>query len=168
MNARGLAEVVGVLGVMGSLIFVGLEVRQNSVATRASNNATVADAYRQTNTMIASSPDLARAMVAVGEDPDLASAADRILVLGLWRAVFHTWSNVHRQWVSDTLDQVLYESFVEEVSSYSSKTGMDDSIDQVDRRTRTMLWAWESEKFVFNSEFRNFVDTIVETGYPPN
>ncbi|MFT7652302.1 MAG: hypothetical protein ACI9ON_002311 [Limisphaerales bacterium] len=30
--ARGIAEVIGLLGIVGSLAFVGLEVRQNSVA----------------------------------------------------------------------------------------------------------------------------------------
>jgi hypothetical protein len=32
---RQAIETIGILGVVGSLIFVGLEVRQNSIATRA-------------------------------------------------------------------------------------------------------------------------------------
>jgi hypothetical protein len=168
LTTKGFVEALGVFGVIGSLIFVGLEVRQTSVATRAATNATVAGAGLELNLAIASSPDLARAMVAVGEEPEAASPSDRISVLGLWRAQFHQWSNIHRQWLNETLDRVLYESMVEDVSTYSMKANTDLPADQLERRQRTMQWAWESEKRVFNREFRDFVDTIIETGFPPN
>ena len=68
-TTRGIAEVIGLVGIVGSLVFVGLEVRQNSVATRASTNAAVADAFLELNLVLASSPELARAMVASVDDP---------------------------------------------------------------------------------------------------
>jgi hypothetical protein len=116
-SARGIAEAIGAIGVMGSLIFVGLEVRQNSTATRAATNAAVADTYRQMNALIASSPELAQAMVAMGESPEEASDVDKVLVLGLWRGIFHSWQNVHRQWTDQTLDRALYESPIRKKST---------------------------------------------------
>ena len=38
MRGKSLREVVGFAGVVGSLVFVGLEIRQNTLATRAAAN----------------------------------------------------------------------------------------------------------------------------------
>ncbi len=96
------------------------------------------------------------------DDPEKLSPEERILVLGMWRAIFHTWSNGHRQWTNETLDHVLYESIVSEISTYSHN--QDESIEDIDGRSRAMRWAWESERFVFNIEFQRFVDELISTG----
>jgi len=160
-TAKGIAEVLGLVSIVASLVFVGLEVRQNSVATRASANATVADAFRELNLVLASSPELAHAMVVSFDDPGKLSAEERVLVLGIWRALFHTWSNGHRQWVNETLDEALYESIVSEISQYVRHK--DASGEDLDRRSLAMRWAWGSERFLFNDEFQQFVDELIGT-----
>ena len=45
-ESRRALEVVGALGVIGSLIFVGLEVRESSRATRAATDAQIAAQVR--------------------------------------------------------------------------------------------------------------------------
>ncbi len=161
-TTRGIAEVIGLVGIMGSLVFVGLEVRQNSVATRASTNASVADAFIEINLVLASSPELAHAIAVSFDDPEKLSTEERILVLGMWRAIFHIWSNGHRQWTNETLDRVLYESIVSEISTYGRN--QDESVGDIDSIGRAMRWAWESERFIFNSEFQQFVDELISTG----
>jgi hypothetical protein len=161
-TAKGVAEAIGLMGIVASLVFVGLEVRQNSVATRASTNAAVADAFIELNLVLASSPDLSRAVVVSFEDPGKLSPEDRILVLGMWRTVFHVWSNAHRQWTNETLDEVLYESIISEISTYGRKK--DQSVEDIDGRARSMRWAWESERFIFNREFQEFVDELIGAG----
>ncbi len=158
-TSRGIAEVIGLVGIVGSLVFVGLEVKQNSVATRASTNAAVADAFIELNLVLASSPELARAVVVSFDGPEKLLPEERILLLGMWRTVFHVWSNGHRQWTNETLAQVLYESIVSEISTYGRN--QDESIEDIDGRSRSMRWAWESERFVFNIEFRQFVDELM-------
>ena len=161
-TAKGVAEAIGLVGVVASLIFVGFEVRQNSVATRASTNAAVADAYVELNLVLASSPELARAVVVSFKGPDSLSPEERIMILGMWRTLFHVWSNGHRQWTNDTLDLVLYESIVSEISTYAAN--QDESVEDLEGRGRSMRWAWESERFIFNPEFRQFVDELVGAG----
>ena len=158
-TGRGIAELIGIAGVVCSLVFVGFEVRQNSVATRASANAAFADAFVELNLVLASSPELARAVVIAFDSPEKLSPEERIMALGLWRSVFHVWSNGHRQWSNETLDQVLYESIVSEISKYGRN--QDESIEDIDGRSRSMRWAWESERFLFNTEFQTFVDEII-------
>lgn len=161
-TAKGIAEVIGLISIVSSLVFVGLEVRQNSVATRASTNAAVANAFLELNLVLASSPELAHSVVVSFEDPENLSPEERILSLGLWRALFHTWSNAHRQWVNETLDEVLYKSIVSEISTYGINAN--ETVEDLDGRSRAMRWAWQSERFIFNSDFQQFVDGLIGAG----
>lgn len=154
-------QAVGLFALVASLIFVGIEVRQNSVATRAATNAAVKDAFREFNSVIASSPELAQALADNAENPNDASPEDRVQMLAMWRALFHIWSNVHRQHLNGTLDPILYDAVVQEISMYAGNTRGTEIVDDADRRARQMNWAWESERFIFNSDFQVFVDEIL-------
>jgi hypothetical protein len=158
---KNTVEIVGIFAVVASLVFVGVEVRQNSVATRSATNATVKDAFSELNLAIASSPELARAMVTLAENPADALPEDRLRVLALWRALFHVWSNVHRQHLNGTIDPALYDAVVQEISALAGKFHGSAVPDDVERRKRQMRWAWESERFVFNPDFQSFVDEII-------
>jgi hypothetical protein len=166
-RTRRLAEVIGLLGVVASLIFVGVEVRQNSVATRAATDAAVADGYRDLNLAIATSSDLARVFAEHAADPGAAPAEDQILMLGLWRALFHIWSNSHRQHLNGTLDPAIFDGVVQEMKTYSGTPSIGAPINQIERRRRFMQWAWESERFIFNPDFQLFVDSLLAAGPRP-
>ena len=157
---RKAGEAVGVLGVIGSLIFVGVEVQQNSRATRAATDVAVADAYRDLNQIIATTPELARAFATYGADPDSAPPDQRLMMLAYWRAGFFHWSNIHRQYMNGTLDRAIYQGLVREVGTYALL--QDAAVLDLDRRRRFMLWAWESERFIYSEEFQEFVDRILE------
>jgi hypothetical protein len=160
-SARNVAEGIGILGVIGSLIFVGGELRQNAIATRAATNAEVSLAFVELNLMLASSPELARAFAEHADDPATAPREAQILMTGSWRALFHIWSNAHRQHLNGTLDPAIYESVVQEISTYSVGTmETHDNVDLV-RRKALMNWAWQNERFIYNQEFQNFVDEIL-------
>ena len=163
LNKRVIAEIIGVVGVVGSLIFVGLEIRQSSAATRAANNALVADSFRDLNLVLASSPGLSRALVVVGGDPDAASPEDRTMALAFLRALFHTWSNAHRQWMNGTLDPALFEGVVSEIETYGKVPATDEPIDELGERARSVRWAWDNEQFIFNPEFRAFVNEALRS-----
>ena len=154
-------QAVGLFAVVASLIFVGIEVRQNSIATRSATNAAVKDAFRELNSVIASSPELARALAANSENPNAAPPEDRIQMLSMWRAAFHIWSNVHRQHLNGTLDPALYDAVVQEISMYAGDALENETVDDAERRARHMRWAWESERFIFNQDFQLFVDEIL-------
>ncbi len=154
-------QAVGLFALVGSLIFVGIEIRQNSIATRSATNAAVKDAFRELNSVIASSPELAQALAANAENPNDAPPKDRVQMLAMWRALFHTWSNVHRQHLNGTLDPALYDAVVQEISMYAGNARGIENVDDAERRSRHMQWAWESERFVFNLDFQVFVDGIL-------
>ena len=49
MSGKAVRETLGFLGVMASLVFVGLEIRQGASATRAATVLQLKDAWVQTN-----------------------------------------------------------------------------------------------------------------------
>ena len=82
-------------------------------------------------------------------------------MLGSWRALFHIWSNAHRQHLNGTLDPAIYESVVQEISTYA--VGAMETHDNPDlvRRRALMNWAWQNERFIYNRDFQDFVDGIL-------
>lgn len=154
---RAVVEAIGLLGVIGSLTFVGLEVRGNSIATRAANDSAVADGFRDENLAIATSAALGNALVATQDDPQAASPQDQMLTLALWRAGFHNWSNAYRQHLNGTLDPELWASIVQEISAYSEKPSASAGGKPIPRG-RVARWAWKSERFLYSPDFRRFVD----------
>jgi len=158
-------EVVGVLGVIGSLAFVGLEVRESSRATRAATDAEIASQFVALNIAILESPELNAAFDAAREagHPSGVSAADQGLLLAFYRSLFHTWSNTHRQYLSGSVHPMLFEAVVGEISTYA---GSVDSTAPAEHNERRVLvrWAWESERFLYNPAFRFFVDSIMGSG----
>ncbi|MFT4564488.1 MAG: hypothetical protein ACI9BW_004255 [Gammaproteobacteria bacterium] len=165
---KRIIEAVGFLGVVGSLIFVGLEVRQNSIAIRSETNASVAQAFQTHNMMMASVPELAAAWSRNAVSPETASPEDAFQLAALWRSLFHVWSNAHRQHLNGTLDPSIYASVVQEVTLYagaSRPSGSDESVaiwagDAT--LTRHFLWAWKGNRYAFNPEFRSFIDGIID------
>jgi len=159
--AKRVIETVGFVGVVGSLIFVGLEVRQNSVAIQAATNASVAEAFHEQNMMLASSPELAAALARNVESPESGSIEDVIQILGAWRGAFHIWSNAHRQHLDGTLHPAIFASVVQEISTYATKSSDDSADNPVTWRKRQMRWAWENERFIYNPDFQAFVDETI-------
>ena len=152
---------VGIVAIVASLIFVGGELRQNAITTKAAMNAEIADTFVDVNLVIASSPELTQRLADFADNPTAAPLEAKIQMLGIWRAVFHTWSNVHRQHLNGTIDPAIYESVVQEISTYAAATSNNNQNADVIRRQAFMRWAWESERFIFNPDFQVFVDGIL-------
>jgi hypothetical protein len=161
LKTRRIAELLGLLGVIASIIFVGVEIRQNSVATRAATDAAVSDAFRELNLVLASSPDLAAAFAAAADNPAGAPSEAQTMMLSFYRALFHIWSNGHRQHLNGTIDPAIFRAIVQEISTYAGDAYSDAEIDDIDRRRRLTRWAWDSERFIFNSDFQVLVDSIL-------
>ena len=155
------AEMIGIFAIVASLIFVGGELRQNAIATRAAMNAEIAVSFVDLNLVVASSPELTQRLADFAENPAAAPREAQIQMLGIWRAMFHVWSNVHRQHLNGTIDPAIYESVVQEVSTYAATASKSNQNADVVRRQAFMRWAWESERFIFNPDFQDFIDGIL-------
>jgi hypothetical protein len=143
MKQKGipLRELISTLAVVASLVFVGLEIRQNTAAQRSQTRQAISDAAYDSFTRLAESPDLAAAFNSVfGADTTSLSATDssraEYLMLGALRRMENVYLQ-HREGVFD--DDIL--------ETYGFSGG-------VFARPQFRPW-WERESFrdVFDSSF---------------
>jgi hypothetical protein len=55
-----ISQIVAVVGILGSLIFVGVQIRQNTRATRAASHNAVSNSLNEINRMFAENADLTK------------------------------------------------------------------------------------------------------------
>jgi hypothetical protein len=150
-RVRHIVEIVGLAGLIGSLLFVGLEVRQNAAATRAATAQEVSSSFRDLNLMMAGDADFIRILTTYRQNPEDATVVEQQRLRSFFRALFHIWSNVYYQNLNGTVDAQIYDGMVSEVSTYAS-AGL-----------RAPFWAWESERFIYPEQFRAFMDSLSGT-----
>ena len=94
MGSKRLIEVLASVGVIASLIFVGIQLRQEAEATRSATVLEIKNAWVELNLAEATSSELSLAFQDVDENGyDGASYESRSHVNGFWRALFHNQSN---------------------------------------------------------------------------
>jgi hypothetical protein len=152
LKFRSVAEAVGLLGAMGSLIFVGLEVRQNTEATRLDAAQQLTQTWFQWDLEMGAGREGWEALEVVlqFEDPGTAPFVERSMVLSLARTQFQAWATWHHLWESGVLDNALWRATEREIRmDINSETG------------RITLWAWGEAGPQFREGFRAFLDGIV-------
>jgi len=144
------------LGVIASLVFLGMQVRQEAAASRAATFQQLKDSWVQTNLAEATSVDLANAFeTAQTQGWEETSSVERRLLSGYIRTLFHNWSNAYYHYEDGTLDENQWESYVREMRS-----GM---------RNPLLLQVWSEWGFVFDDQFRELMNNILaESGAETN
>jgi hypothetical protein len=148
---RGIVEIIGLAGLIASLVFVGLEVSQNAAATRAATAQEISSSFRDINLMMAGDAEFSEMLVSSSQNPEDAPPVDQARLRSFFRALFHIWSNVYYQNLNGTVDDQIYDGMVSEVSAYA-RSGF-----------RAPFWAWESARFIYPVQFRTFMDSIAAT-----
>ena len=143
-------------------MFVGLEVRESSKATRAATDAEIAAQFVALNTTMYASPELAGAFVEENDKghPSLTSGESQFVLQAFYRALFHVWSNAHRQHLNGTVNPLLFAAVTQEIVAHAGPESPDDS-PKINASRRLMQWAWGTERFIYNPVFQEFVDSIL-------
>ncbi len=111
-NFAQIAEIVAAVGVIASLVYVGLELNENTAAVRAGTSQAIFDSSREFVLDVAISEDLSR-IRSIGS-PDLSQLTDleadrfRGLVLGNWIYFQNVWI----QWTLGVVDDRVWETYV--------------------------------------------------------
>lgn len=103
-------RLLGALGVIASLVFVGLELRQNTEALRAQTRQGLADRNAEVIYAVAENPELARAWTLIWQRDSLAgqaltmvdSAQARWAMWGMLRFVEHAFLQVEEGLLPET------------------------------------------------------------------
>ncbi|MDJ0655455.1 MAG: hypothetical protein QNJ40_14935 [Xanthomonadales bacterium] len=142
-----LIEIVGFVGIVGSLLFVGLQIRQEAAATRSATVLQLKDAWVQVNLVQATSPELAEAFETVIRDGWDASFRARHHIEGFYRTMIHNWSNAHYQYRNGTLDDNQWLPHQREI--------------QASKDNPLIRRVWEDWRHVFDDEFGVLMDGVM-------
>lgn len=142
-----IGEILGAIGVIVTLAYLAVQIRQNTKATRASTAQQMTDNWVSINLFIAQNGETAARSLA---DPEL-TPAEFHSVLGFWRAMFHQWSNNHYQYTHGVLDEALFQPTAREISMNASAGEFG----------KTMRSAWGAARYIYNAEFCAFMDELL-------
>ncbi len=114
-SPKTLIEAAGGIAVLVGLIFVGLELRQNTEAVQSATLQSMIDSSQEYLLLLASDPELNRIYRQGVADPDGLNEADASQFFFLLRAQWLRFQNAFLQWQKGTMsdeDWVFYENFL--------------------------------------------------------
>jgi len=152
MDVKSYVEFIGAAAVLFGLIFVGLELRQNTAAVEAATLQDLTDASVDWITNIASDPDLTRLFLTQTAALADLSEVERQQLHLLYRAQWFRFQNAFLQWNRGTLDEddwLIYEGFICRV-----RTDAAQSTIAADIRVTT----WNDHRAVLLDQFVVFVE----------
>ena len=140
-------ELAGATAVLLGLVFVGLELRQNTAAVQAATMQSMIDASGEYLLLMASDPELNRIYRKGTEDYSSLHEDEASRLFFLIRAQWLRFQNAYQQWRRGAMsgeDWVFYEAFI---CSRSAST------------TEELRWlSWDEHRSALTPEFASFVE----------
>jgi hypothetical protein len=106
-NLANIADIVGVIAIIGSLIYVARQLRQNTEMMRAESRNEIAHSHQQELHTVTEYPEIMKGLLGADSDLD-----DNVVRLHMWltshcRAREHEWLQLR----SGALDQSAWETY---------------------------------------------------------
>jgi len=152
------AETLGVLGVIGSLAFVALEIRQNTAAVRSQAAQGVMDQISSVLGMVITDPELTEVLTRGMADPTSLSPTELAQFQSFFTVSLQSYQNLFIQVREGALDRDQAEGWWQLLRNTLNTPGVE--------------YHWETRSYLLSPEFRSFVNTEVvtrepTTGYTP-
>jgi hypothetical protein len=139
-------QIVGTLGVIASLIFVGLQVRQNTKATRVQVQENMTSGYISVAQILIDNAEVfTRGIAATRESFASFSDAEKMIYFSLIFSIFKHFENIYSQRERGFIDQESWAAWSEHMLMYFNQPGV-------------KMW-WEWRRGNFNPRFRSFVES---------
>ena len=142
-------DVLGHVAVVGSLIFVGVQIHQASVVSRSATVLQLKDNWVQLNLAGATTPELVDAYETVRTSGWESDAHARGLVDAFERARLHNWSNAYYQYRNGTLEEDQWLPHLREI--------------QHNVKNPILKKVWSEWDYAFDDEFRKLMDDALSS-----
>lgn len=152
LRLRSAIELFGAVGVIGSLVFVGIEIRRNSAATRAAATQDLGQSWIDWN-LATATREIQEAVVLVGQstEPSEAPIVDQRIAESYVRSIFSSWSISHYQYRMGVLDTPLWAGVMRD---------MESGVDATNGFGRLIIWAWSRNRHLYNEDFTTLMDSL--------
>jgi len=140
-----ISEFVGAIGVVASLIYVGLEVRRNTKALRAQAQETVVSGYMQSINMISEHADvMAKCFRSSYEEFRAYPEGEKTIFFGVVFGFFKHFEQIHAQYRRGLIDDQEWDSWSEHIRMQFHQPGPQ--------------WWWTMRRTSFVESFREYLE----------
>jgi len=105
-----IAELLGALGVIASLVYLAAQIRQNTRTMRAATYESLSQATAASNTLLISDPDVAR-LIERGFGSDPLEREDRARFAAYLRMTFRRYDSIYLHYRQGTLPLEAWEAY---------------------------------------------------------
>jgi len=150
MSGKAIRETVGFLAVVGSMVFVGVEIQQNTAATRSATQQAIYDAGRQGSYALMANLPLLEVLLAIENDPSqletFSGTIEGRLLRAFWNARFNEMENSYFHFREGTLDPEPWSGW----EGYITEVVGDP----------TFPYHWDMLQARYGDEFRAMIDGV--------
>ena len=144
-----IAEIIGVIIVVVTLLYLSVQVRQNTIALRSSTTHSVQAQIATNYGLIAADPELMGILLKGMQKPSALSALETGRFMAWWSIALYAWQNIYYQMLSGAYEKPIFDGFMRLLAGASSSPGF-----------RTV---WEQRKFILSTDFQEYVEAEVFT-----
>lgn len=141
------AESLGAIGVVVSLIYLAIQIQRNTSAIRANTAQQVTNRGGEIAEAVATQADLADIQRRGLVEPDSLTAAEKFRFSHIMNSIFRAYENMDYQHRIGLLDDDIW-------------TGLDNNLKKVVKQPGFREW-WRSAGDGYNQEFQNRINAIV-------
>jgi hypothetical protein len=145
-----IGEFLAAIATIATLIYLAVQIRQNTQATRAASFHAVTDSMNHVNVAVAQDPALARVMSAGLKDRGGLRGEELQQFDNLMLSYFHVFETVHYQARVGAGERSLLEAEERSLESLLAQAGVRE-------------W-WADNPYAFGSEFRAYIDRFLAEG----
>lgn len=110
-NLAHLAEIIGAVAIVISLVYVGQELNANTAAVQAASLQSVTNASSVSMLAVVENEDFARIRIQAMRDPSQLSETEQLRWFLYQRQMWLHFQNVWQQWELGTLDNGIWEGY---------------------------------------------------------
>lgn len=145
-----LADTAAAFGVIGSLIFVGFQVRQNSSGQRAAAVQAHMSTFQEVYSPIMDTEEMGKLVFDGLRDPELIEGSQRMRFYVFCSKILRTYQGLHWQWKQGVLDDAIFSSMITFLDDMSVAPG----------------WrhVWSLRRHQYDHDFQDFMDAIFADG----
>ena len=140
-----IAEIVGAIAVVMSLLYLGAQVRNQNVETRLAAMHETAVGLREAYSPFGNIEN-AKLLVRANEDYDRLEDAEKLVLITLWTNVFRVWEEAFIQNLEGSLVGRHWEAIVRQITTIFSVP----SVPKI----------WSLRKHYYDTEFREFIENL--------
>ena len=142
-----IAEILGIFIVIGSLLFVGIQIRQNTRVIKLSATQNVSHEFREALGIIAADTEMADLHLRGSRDTNFLSPAEKHRFFIFLNNIYRVYENTYYQYQQGVLDSDIWNGMLTQMAFPKNTPGY--------------LEFWDERKQIFSKEFQTFYENEV-------